>query len=151
MALTGLTTENFSLNSFQRHNAKLLNANLEICNRNNITEFEKLFDMADTYFEPEYPNVQNMDVLKTLIKCRYKHSQKLVYIHTHIQNRCYISTMFAVSGFMDLIKRLINCLEKEVKNGNYDKSIVEDIRARRKEINGILEVIDVLDKVDYWK
>ena len=87
MALTGLTTENFSLNSFKRHNDKLLKANQQICKRNDYTEFEKLFDMADTYFDPEYPNVQNMNVLKSLIKCRYKHSQKLVDIHAGIQKR----------------------------------------------------------------
>jgi len=151
MALTGLTTENFSLNKFKRHNDKLLKANQEICNRNDITEFEKLFDMADTYFDPEYPNVQNMNVLKSLIKLRYKHSEKLMYIHTGIQKRCRISTMFAVDCFIELIKKLIKCLKIEVKNGNYDNSIVEDIGERQKEINGIMEVIDVLDEVDYWK
>ena len=151
MALTGLTTENLSLNSFKRHNDKLLKANQEICKNNDWTEFEKLFDKADTFFDPEYPNVQNMSVLKSLIKCRYKHSEKLMYIHTHIQKRCRISTMFSVDCFRELIKKLIKCYKIEMENGNYDSSILEDIQARQKEINGIIEVIGVLDKVDYWK
>jgi hypothetical protein len=146
MALTGLTTENFSLNSFKRHNAKLLIANQEICKNNDWTEFEKLFDKADTFFDPEYPNVQNMSVLKSLIDCRYKHSQKLVDIHAGIQKRCKKSTMDAVDSFTNLIKKLIDCYRIEL-----DKSILEDIQDRQKEINGILEVIDVLNKVDYWR
>tara|TARA_R100000654_G_scaffold41464_1_gene67583 strand:- start:862 stop:1305 length:444 start_codon:yes stop_codon:yes gene_type:complete len=147
MALTGLTTENFSLNSFKRHNDKLLRANQEICKRNDITEFKKIFDMADTFFDPEYPNLKNMKVMKSLIICRYKHSQKLVDIHAGIQKRCKKSTMNAIGSFMDLIKKLFDCY----KDGNWCDDILKDISERNKEINGIMEVIDVLDELEYWR
>jgi hypothetical protein len=147
MALTGLTTENFSLNKFKRHNDKLLRANQQICKRNDITEFGKIFDMADTFFDPEYPNVKNMKVMKSLIICRYKHSQKLVDIHAGIQKRCRKSTEDAVDSFMGLIDKLRKCY----KDGNYCEDILNDIKERLNEINGIYEVLEVLLQVDYWK
>ena len=45
-----------------------------------------------------------------------------------------------------MIKKLIDCYRIEL-----DKSILEDIQDRQKEINGILEVIGVLNEGDYWK
>tara|TARA_Y100000114_G_scaffold55848_1_gene51131 strand:+ start:367 stop:819 length:453 start_codon:yes stop_codon:yes gene_type:complete len=148
MALTGLTTQNYNFHTFHRHNAMLMMANKEVMENNNsqdFEEFKQIVNMSNTYFDPEYPNIEDPKIIIRLVELRFQHSQLLYKIHLAIHERKKLKTKLYINKFQEIIQRL-----NELFNEYGESDILDDVEKRKNELDGINEIVDVLNKKKYW-
>lgn len=149
MSITGLTNENYNFHAFQRHNLALLVANKEVYERNENQSFDELKEIvkfADTYYDPEYPNIEDPQLILKLVEQRFNHSKYLYFIHHSVHNRNKIKTMLWINRF----HKIIHTLQKLYDEYQED-DIMDDIKKRQHELDGFMEIINVLNSNNYWK
>ena len=149
MSITGLTNSNYNFHTFQKHNAMLMLVNKEVYEGNEkrgLDELKQIVDIADTYYDPEYPNIEDPKLLYKLVELRFQHSKNLYFIHNAIHNRNHIKTKMWINKFQRVIGLLTQLYEEYGED-----DIIDDIEKRRLELDGIQEIMNVLKNNNYWK